>query len=144
MIRAAFLASCRWSFYANLAILGAVWACQILLWLFQVWLVEVRCLIRYRACSNAATATHCMVCSSGMGPDCIGGTTLPVCNMLHKVGHEWMCNVQCAQCAMRCLISDQATAPLAHPLIEFGNVRIVMLRAGASWGLHGKEGDCLA
>ena len=61
-----FLDSCRWSFYANLAILGAVWACQILLWLFQVWLVEVRCLVRYRACSNAATATHCKVCSWGV------------------------------------------------------------------------------
>ncbi len=44
-----------------MAIMVAVWTCQILLWLFQVWMVDVKCLVQYKACSSAATATHCKV-----------------------------------------------------------------------------------
>ncbi len=51
----------RWTLYANMAIMVAVWACQILLWLFQVWMVDVKCLVQYKACSSAALATHCKV-----------------------------------------------------------------------------------
>lgn len=52
---------CRWTLYANMAIMVAVWTCQILLWLFQVWSVDVKCLVQYKACSSAARATHSKV-----------------------------------------------------------------------------------
>lgn len=56
-----FMVCCRWSLYANMALLIAVWASNIMLWLFQVWMVDVKCLVKYKVCTSAARASHCKV-----------------------------------------------------------------------------------
>ena len=81
---------CRWSLYANMAIMVAVWTCQILMWLFQVWMVDVKCLVQYKACSSAARATHSKVLAlpPALLIRAIQDESLGLCNGRHPARHK--------------------------------------------------------
>lgn len=51
----------RSSYYLNIGIFGGLVAAQILLWLFGIWMIDVKCLVEYQGCPSTHKATHCKV-----------------------------------------------------------------------------------
>ncbi|CAL8460618.1 g147 [Coccomyxa elongata] len=49
------------TYYVNMTILGGIIVAQILLWLFGIWMIDVRSMVEYQSCPSPDKATHCKV-----------------------------------------------------------------------------------
>lgn len=52
---------CRNTYYVNMTILGGIIVAQILLWLFGIWMIDVKSMVEYQSCPSPDKATHCKV-----------------------------------------------------------------------------------
>lgn len=54
----------RNTYYLNMSIFGGLVVAQVLLWLFGIWMINVKCLVEYQSCPSPYRATHCKVRSA--------------------------------------------------------------------------------